>query len=142
MLYVLIAWLLALVPSVLLSAAASGLVPNSAPEFPPMAPGMLLFLLVLFAPVLETLIMGVVLLLLDRLFGFLPAILLSAAGWGVAHSLQAAAWGLVIWWPFLIFSIAFLVWRRRSLGLAFLMPMLIHGMQNLGPALLLVSGRA
>jgi membrane protease YdiL (CAAX protease family) len=100
----------------------------------------LLFLLVVFAPVVETVIMGVVLLILDRIAGFLPAVLLSSLGWGIAHSLQATAWGLVIWWPFLIFSITFLTWRRRSLAAAFGLPMLVHGLQNLGPALLLVSG--
>lgn len=138
--YVAIAWACAFFPSLLLSALASHLVPDSAPVFPQVDPTLLLFLLVVFAPVLETLIMGAVLLVLERFVGFLPAILLSSAGWGIAHSLEAPAWGLVIWWPFLIFSIVFLTWRKRSLGLAFALPMLVHGLQNLGPALLLASG--
>jgi membrane protease YdiL (CAAX protease family) len=138
--YVVLAWVCAFFPSLLLSAIASRLVPGAGPQFPEAVPGLLLFLLVVFAPVAETLIMGTVLLALDRLAGFLPAVLLSAAGWGLAHSFQAAAWGLVIWWPFLIFSIVFLTWRRRSLALAFGLPMVVHGLQNLGPALLLVSG--
>lgn len=138
--YVAIAWACAFFPSLLLSALASFLLPDSGPSFPEIHPGWLLFLLVVFAPALETLIMGAVLLILERVAGFLPAVLLSAAGWGIAHSLQAPAWGLVIWWPFLIFSIVFLTWRRRSLGAAFALPMLVHGLQNLGPALVLVSG--
>jgi membrane protease YdiL (CAAX protease family) len=138
--YVLLAWACAFLPSLLLSVVASQILPESAPKFPKVDPGLLLFLLVVFAPVLETLIMGAVLLVLDRIAGFVPAVLLSSLGWGIAHSLQAPAWGLVIWWPFLIFSITFLIWRRRSLGLAFGVPMLVHGLQNLGPALLLVSG--
>jgi membrane protease YdiL (CAAX protease family) len=138
--YVLLAWVCAFFPSLLLSAVASNLLPESAPKFPEVDPGLLLFLLVVFAPVVETVIMGGVLLVLERLFGFLPAVLLSSLGWGIAHSLQAPAWGLVIWWPFLIFSITFLVWRRRSLAVAFALPMLVHGLQNLGPGLLLVSG--
>lgn len=138
--YVALAWACAFLPSLLLSAIASRLVPEAGPEFPMVDPGILLFLLVVFAPVVETLIMGTVLLVLNRLFGFLPAVLLSSAGWGIAHSLQAAAWGLVIWWPFLIFSIVFLTWRRRSLAAAFGLPMVVHGLQNLGPALLLVAG--
>jgi membrane protease YdiL (CAAX protease family) len=81
-----------------------------------------------------------VLLILERIAGFLPAVLLSSVGWGIAHSLQSPPWGLVIWWPFLIFSITFLTWRRRSLGVAFALPMLVHALQNLGPALLMVSG--
>jgi membrane protease YdiL (CAAX protease family) len=138
--YLLLAWACAFFPSLLLSAVASQLLPQSQPKFPAVGPGLLLFLLVVFAPVVETIIMGVVLLILERIAGFLPAVLLSSLGWGIAHSLQATAWGLVIWWPFLIFSITFLTWRRRSLAFAFGLPMLVHGLQNLGPALLLVSG--
>lgn len=138
--YVLVTWALAFFPSLLLSAIASQLVPEAGPKFPDVDPGLLLFLLVVFAPVIETLIMGTILLLLNRSLGFLPAILISSLGWGIAHSLEAPAWGLVIWWPFLIFSTTFLVWKRRSLGAAFGMPMVIHGLQNLGPALLLVAG--
>lgn len=138
--YVAIAWACAFLPSLLLSAFASQLLPDAAPAFPRVDPGLLLFLLVVFAPVVETLIMGVALLILQRVAGFLPAVIISSVGWGIAHSLQAAAWGLVIWWPFLIFSIVFLTWRRRSLALAFGMPMIVHGLQNLGPALLLAAG--
>jgi len=138
--YVPLAWVLTLVPSLLLSVVASKLVPESGPAFKGVPPGLLLFSVVVFAPVVETLIMGTVLLILERFLGFLPAVLLSSVGWGVAHSLQAPAWGLVIWWPFLIFSTVFLVWKQRSLGLAFLLPMLIHALQNLGPALLVTEG--
>jgi hypothetical protein len=56
----------------------------------------------------------------------------------VAHSLQAPAWGLVIWWPFLIFSTVFLVWRERSLLGAFALVSLLHALHNLLPALRLV----
>lgn len=138
--YVPIAWLLALIPSLALSALASQIAPDKGPQFPEMSAGMAVFALVFFAPIVETLIMGTVLLILNRLFGFLPAVLLSSAGWGIAHSLQAPAWGLVIWWPFLIFSVSFLVWKQRGLGWAFLIPALVHGLQNAGPALMLASG--
>ena len=138
--YLGIAWACAFFPSLLLSAIASELVPDAGPKFPEVDSGVLLFRLVIFAPVVETLIMGAVLLALERVVGFLPAVLLSAVGWGIAHSLQAPAWGLVIWWPFLIFSIVFLTWRRRSLAAAFGLPMIVHGLQNLGPALILISG--
>ncbi|GAA4009303.1 CPBP family glutamic-type intramembrane protease [Sphingomonas humi] len=138
--YVALAWACAFFPSLLLSAIASRILPDHAPAFPEVHPGLLLFLLVVFAPVVETLIMGGILLILKRLFGFVPAVLMSSLGWGIAHSLQAPAWGLVIWWPFLIFSIVFLTWKQRSLAVAFGLPMLVHGLQNLGPALLLVSG--
>jgi len=95
---------------------------------------------VFFSPILESLIMGGVLLVLLR---FLPptwAVIASAAGWGIAHSLAAPIWGMIIWWPFLIFSTLFVAWRTRSLTLAFVMPMVVHGLQNLPPALLVASG--
>lgn len=138
--YVLLAWLLAIVPSLLLSAAVNHLVPGKGPELPEMGLAFTFFMLVIFAPVVETLIMGAVLLLLEPLGGFLPAVALSAIGWGVAHSLQAPAWGLVIWWPFVVFSVCFLVWKQRGLLLAFAIPTLVHALQNLVPALLLASG--
>jgi hypothetical protein len=41
----------------------------------------------------------------------------------------------VIWWPFLIFSTAFLVWRQRSVLGAFGLVSLLHALHNLLPAL-------
>jgi hypothetical protein len=46
----------------------------------------------------------------------------------------------VIWWPFLVFSTLFVTWRDRSLWLAFALPMCVHALQNLPPALLIASG--
>jgi hypothetical protein len=97
---------------------------------------------VLFAPVVETLIMGAVLLFLLLFLSPTAAIILSAIGWGIAHSLVAPMWGLVIWWPFLIFSTLFVAWRSRSLALAFAIPALVHALQNLVPAILIARGMA
>jgi len=96
--------------------------------------------LVVVAPVIETLIMGAVLLVLLALLPPVAAIIVSAVGWGIAHSIIAPIWGLVIWWPFLIFSTLFVAWRSRSLALAFVVPMGTHALQNLVPALLIASG--
>jgi len=68
------------------------------------------------------------------------AIVVSALGWGIAHSSVAPIWGLVIWWPFLVFSTLFVTWRQRSLGLAFAIPMVVHALQNLLPSLLVAYG--
>lgn len=109
------------------------------PAFPMKGP-IALFLLVVFAPLLETLIMAGFLSLFLR---FLPpggAILLSAAGWGVAHSLQALGWGLVIWWPFLIFSTLFVVWRQRGFWAGVGVAAVTHALQNLGPGLKVAFG--
>jgi len=145
-LYILKAWLLTLLPSLAL-ALLVGMVliaiygEPRAPEFPHQ--GLLLaFMLVFFAPVVETLIMVPPLLLLNRLLGPAPAAILSAAGWAVAHSLQEPAWGLVIWWPFLVFSSILLVWREKSLATGMLIVIAIHAMQNAVPGLLLLAGAA
>ena len=141
--YVVKAWLLALLPAILLSILVSVLAPHAArPEFPlrgDMLPVMIL-LLVVIGPLIETLMMAPVLLLVDRLAGAGPAVVASALLWGILHSLQRPVWGLVVWWPFLILSIAFLTWRARGLVTAILLVTAIHGLQNsVTAALLLVS---
>jgi membrane protease YdiL (CAAX protease family) len=97
-----------------------------------------LWLVVLAAPVLETFIMGAALVVLTLAVSPTAAVLVSAVGWGLAHSSAAAAWGLVIWWPFLIFSTLFLTWSRRSLGAALGLAAGTHALHNLLPALLLL----
>ena len=128
-------WLLSVLGSVVLAALSRGLAPDlPTPEFP--MKGMLaLFLLVVFAPVLETLIMAGFLSLCRRFMPPAAAILLSAAGWGVAHSLEAVGWGLVIWWPFLIFSTLYVTWRQRGFWVGIGVAATTHALQNLGPAL-------
>ena len=131
-----IAWLLTFPLSLVLAKLVSLVFPGAQnPEFD-VSGGLALFMLVVFAPVLETLIMGGVILLLLRFLSAPIAVLVSSAGWGIAHSLGAPTWGLVIWWPFLIFSTLFVTWRQRSLVLAFAMPMLAHALHNLPSALL------
>lgn len=136
------AWATSFFPSIALSFLISQIFPDAAhPEFN-LSPGLVIFAVVVFAPVVETLIMGSVLLILLRFLPPAAAIILSAIGWGVAHSLQVPIWGLTIWWPFLVLSTLFVAWRERSLWLAFTLPMIAHGMQNLFPALLVASGKA
>ena len=142
MLSVVTAWATAFIPSIALAFLVSKIFPNSPhPEFD-LPPGLVLFALVVFAPVVETVIMGTALLILLRFASPVVAIVLSAIGWGVAHSLQFPIWGLTIWWPFLVLSTLFVAWRQRSLLAAFALPAIAHGMQNLLPALLIASGRA
>jgi hypothetical protein len=97
--------------------------------------GTALFALVVFAPVVETFIMAGFITLFRMVMHDDLAVLASAIGWGVAHSLEAAAWGLTIWWPFLIFSTLYVVWRQRSFGTAIVVVAATHGLQNLVPAL-------
>jgi hypothetical protein len=135
---VLVGYLAAFVPSMAIAAVVSLLLPDvGQPEFGPASLSQFL-LIAGFAPVIETLIMGAVLSLLLRILSPTVAVLVSAAGWGLAHSAMAPAWGLVIWWPFLVFSILFVAWRQRSWAAGFGVAAAAHSLQNLGPALALL----
>jgi membrane protease YdiL (CAAX protease family) len=136
---ILTGWLFAFPPSILLALIAAWLVPALERPALEVTGALSVALLVLFAPLVETLIMAAVLELLLRLR--VPpgaAIVISSLGWGVAHSLAAPAWGLVIWWPFLIFSILYVTWSRRSTWAAIGIVTCVHALQNLAPALLLL----
>jgi hypothetical protein len=133
------AWLTAFVPSILLGALVSGILPRLGQPNLAINSGAAVLMVAVFAPVVETLIMAGILALLLRVVSPTAAVLASSAAWGVAHSLAAPAWGLVIWWPFLIFSILYVTWRQHSLLAALAMPAAVHGLQNLLPAALLFS---
>ena len=135
-----VGWLLAFPPSILLAMLAQKLLPQAeGPTFDVTGPSTVA-LLVLFAPFLETLIMAAAIEVMLRLRIPPPAaIILSAIGWGVAHSAAAPAWGLVIWWPFLIFSTLYVTWSKRSTWAAIGIVFAVHALQNLGPSLLLLS---
>ena len=131
-------WLFACPPSIVLAVIAAWLLPAlERPSFEVAGP-VSVALLVVFAPVVETLIMAAVLEVLMRFVRPGVAIILSSLGWGLAHSLAAPAWGLVIWWPFLIFSTLYVTWSRRSTLAALAIVTCVHALQNLGPALLLL----
>jgi hypothetical protein len=135
---VLIGYVTAFLPSLALAAGTSLIVPDAGqPEFG--ARSATTFLLIVgFAPLVETLIMGAVLSLLLRVMPATAAVLVSAAGWGIAHSAAVPVWGLVIWWPFLVFSTLFVTWRQRSWAAGFAVAACTHALQNLGPALALL----
>ncbi len=135
-------WLFAFPPSIVLAVLAQWLLPDAGrPSFEVAGVGSVA-LLVLFAPFIETLIMAAVLELLLRFVSPAVAIVVSSIGWGIAHSLAAPAWGLVIWWPFLIFSTLYVTWSNRSVPAALAIVFAVHALQNLGPALLLLGESA
>ena len=137
-----IGWLTAFPISMVFAAIGAFLLPQAQqPQFH-VSGAAAIFALVIFSPVVETLIMGGVLLILVRLMPAWLAVIASALGWGIAHSSVAPIWGLVIWWPFLIFSTLFVTWRQRSIALAFAIPMCVHALQNLIPAVLVAYGAA
>lgn len=132
-------WLFAFPPSLLLAVLAQWLLPGvERPSFDVAGPATVA-LLVIVSPLVETLIMAAVLEVLRRFLPPAAAIAISAIGWGLAHSWVAPAWGLVIWWPFLIFSTLYITWAKRSVWAAVGVVFAVHALQNLGPALLLLS---
>lgn len=135
-----VGWLLAFPLSVLLSAIAAFFLPDAASPTFEFSGAAAILALVVFAPIVETLIMGAALMLLQLLLSPVAAILVSAAGWAVAHSLAAPGWGLVIWWPFLIFSTLFVTWQSRSFAHAFGIAACAHALQNLIPAIVVAQG--
>jgi membrane protease YdiL (CAAX protease family) len=139
--YVARAWLTALLPSIALSALVQLIAADAAtPQFPGEADFLVLFV-VFVGPALETLILALPLLLLDRLFGPGPAVIGSALIWAIVHSAVVAIWGLVIWWAFLIMSSAFLTWRREGLHWALGVAFAIHALQNgFAVGLMLLAG--
>jgi len=135
---ILVGWLVTTIPALLLSLLVSALIPQVAGPAIPVNGLSTVMLLVVFAPLVETLIMAAA---LEFLLLLLPprfAVIASSIGWGIAHSLAAAAWGLVIWWPFLIFSTLYVVWRGQGRLAAIGIVFAVHALNNLGPALLLL----
>lgn len=133
------AWTLSFVGSIALSALAAWGAPDLArPDFP-VGGAMLLFLLVIFSPFIETLIMAGAIELLRLFLAPTLVVIASALLWGIAHSTAALAWGLVIWWPFLIFSTLYVAWRPRGKMRAIGIVATTHALQNLPVALILLQ---
>lgn len=135
---IIVGWLTALIPSVLIGAVVT-LLPQTAQPDLRVSDQFTFFLVVVAAPVIETLIMAGVLAVLLKMLPPTYAVLVSSLAWGVAHSIAAPAWGLVIWWPFLVFSTLYVTWRSRSLWAALAVPATTHALQNLPPSLLMLA---
>lgn len=135
---ILVAFVLTIAGSFLLGLAVTWLVPEGAgPDLGKAPPVVLLVGLALVSPLVETLLMGGMLDVMRRWTGAWQSALASAAIWGMVHSLLATWWGVVIWWPFLIFSVVWIGWRARGFWTATLMVTTVHALQNLGPSVLI-----
>jgi membrane protease YdiL (CAAX protease family) len=138
---ILTGWLMSLIGSLALAAIVSGIAPDLAkPDFKGISGVTALFLLVVFSPLVESLIMGGVLVVLQRFLSPAGAIITSSLLWGIAHSLGALSWGFTIWWPFLIFSTLFVVWRQHGFWAGVGVAAAAHALQNLGPGLVVAFG--
>lgn len=94
------------------------------------------------SPIIETLLMCVVLRVLSLITKRrYPLAIISCIVWAGLHSLMSPVWGVVVIWPFFIFSCSYLAWRRKSWWRAVWVTCLVHMFQNLLPGImLLVSG--
>lgn len=96
------------------------------------------FLIVVFAPIVETMFM-VLIFWITRLLRFPVALQIATQVviWAIAHGSQAFAWAFAPAWLFLIFSIVWVTQRKNSAGAAFWMTTLVHAANNAIPVTLL-----
>nr|WP_277998439.1 CPBP family glutamic-type intramembrane protease [Sphingomonas liriopis] len=138
---IVVGWLLTITGSTLLGFVLAHLAPAApGPDLGDVSAPVKLVLVALFSPIVETLLMAAILAVLLRFVAGWQAVIASAAIWGVLHSLATPLWGAVIWWPFLIFSTLYVTWRPRGFWPAVVVVALVHILQNLFPALLIVTG--
>lgn len=87
--------------------------------------------LVAFAPIVETLLLSALLWALSRVIASPVRIAaVSALVWGGLHGSVAPMWFFGTVWAFFVFSYAYLAWRPRSYGHAFVAAALPHALQN------------
>jgi hypothetical protein len=136
--YVWKAALISLIPSLAISAAVMSMLPEEGPSFEGPVAVSVVGILVL-SPWLETIILWGILWILRRFLSRPTRIaIVSAVLWGCLHSLMAPAWGLIVAWPFFIFSVCFLEWEKKSKGRAIVVTALVHTCQNIIPAIAVV----
>lgn len=88
-------------------------------------------LIIVAAPIIETLVMVVAFAIMQVLRVPLAVqVVLQAVGWGIAHGSIALAWGFAPTWLFFIFSIVYVTQRKRSGERAFWMTAAVHGLNN------------
>jgi len=137
--YVLRAGLISLLPSMAIAIVltASGIMNEERRPTFEGDPLLVLFLMVLVSPPLETFLMAPILRVLSLLTKReIPLAAMSACVWAGLHSLAAPAWGLGVIWPFFVFSCSYLHWRRRSFRAAILATSCVHLLQNLLPGII------
>jgi hypothetical protein len=97
---------------------------------------MVLFLFIVVSPVAETLLMAVILAATRIVSNNMwVRAATSAVVWAGLHSAVASLWGVVVLWPFFVFSSCYLAWRERSRKHAFGVTCLAHMLHNALPSL-------
>jgi len=133
---ILTGWVMSFIGSLALAALVRWIAPSAETvQIPPLPAWAIILGFAVISPVVESILMGLGLVLLLSRLAAGPAIVISAVFWGLMHSLQVPVWGLAIWWPFLIFSSLFVVWRQRGFWTGVWVAAATHFLQNIGPAL-------
>jgi hypothetical protein len=142
--YIFRAWIIALVPTILIGLVV-GLVcePKENMMGRDTQPVHVAFLgMVVFSPVLETLLMRVVFWFLRKITQVpLKLVVWSAILWALLHSLAWLPWGIIVFWGFVVFSTCYLSWEKVSRWRAFWITSATHAMLNLIPAMLIVINK-
>ena len=112
------------------------------PEFPADSLPRILVAMCVFAPIVETFGLAVVIGVLRHFMKrteYVPLVAaLICAG---LHSLAKPLWGIEIFWAFLIFSLCYVTWAKKSVWAALGLTALLHALHNLLPLLFLIARR-
>lgn len=95
---------------------------------------------VIVSPVLESLLLALTISGLS--FKIKEPYRLAAAAavlWAALHAIVVPSWALGVVWPFFIFSLSYLSWRRKSLLHGLAAATAVHMIQNLPPILLVAA---
>ncbi len=137
--YVWKAYLIAFIPSIIISMAVGFLFPEDGPSFEGSIASLVIGIIIV-GPWIETLLMLPIIWLAKRfLSGILRVAVASALTWAVLHSLIAPVWGLGVFWPFVVFSISYLEWSKKSIWKGIAVTALIHTCQNFIPTIVLIT---
>lgn len=137
--YIILAWVIAFFPTLLISAVVQSIFETKNDLMGQgKVPAFIVFIgMVVFAPVVETIIMAIVIWILRRFTRKdFKIIIFSAIFWAILHSLSWLPWGFIIFWPFIVFSAAYVYWSRKSVIKALMITTCIHAMVNFIPGVL------
>lgn len=136
--HVLLAWPVALLPSVALLGLVYGLLQLLGIDSTTFAPperqvtAWQVFGVVVFAPLVETLLLGAGLWLLTRLSRRpLFVATASSALWGCAHGVSGLIWFAGTFWTFYVLSCCYLAWRPVAWWRAYVAAAVPHALINL-----------
>ena len=94
--------------------------------------------IVAIAPLIETLLVGVLVsILIQQKITTGNAILITATIAAALHSLISLPWGLMVFLSFVIYTKSFVTWRQQSWKKGCLVSALVHGLHNLPSAVVI-----